>query len=72
MYFENVAVAAFDRTIFKSKIKIFPDAHEQINRFQPGEILKVIKHTCYSIRYYKISLLIYLGSSRFSNAGRCL
>ena len=72
MYFGNVAVAAFDGKIFKSKIKMFPDAHEQSDRFQPGEILKIIKYTGYSIRYYKIFLQIYLGSSSFSNAGRCL
>ena len=40
---------------------------EQSDRFQPGNILKIIKHVSYSISYYKISLLVYSMSSNLSN-----
>ena len=42
---------------------------EWSDRFQPGKILKIIKHVGYSIKYYKISLLIYTLSSSLSHAG---
>ena len=43
---------------------------ERIDRFRPGKILTLIEHVSYPIRYCKISLLIYSGSSSLSNAGR--
>ena len=42
---------------------------EQSDLFQPGKILKIVELVSYSIRYCKISLLIYSGSSNLSNAG---
>ena len=43
---------------------------ERSNRFYRGTILKIIEQVSYSIRYCKISSLIYYGSSSLSNVGR--
>ena len=42
---------------------------ERSHRFKPGEILQIIEHVSFSIRFCKISSLIYSESSRLSNAG---
>ena len=42
----------------------------QSDRFLPGKIIEIIEHVGYSIRYRKISFLVYLGGSSVSNAGR--
>ena len=43
---------------------------EQSVRFYTRKFLKMIEHVGYSLRYSKISMLIYSGNSSLSNAGR--
>ena len=43
---------------------------ERSDRFQLGKFLKIIEHVSYSIKYCKLSLLIYSRSISLSNAGR--
>ena len=45
---------------------------ERSDRFWPEKLLQIIEHVSYLIRYCRISLLIYSGSSSLSNAGRFL
>ena len=45
---------------------------ERSDRCWPGKFLKIIEHVSNSIRYCRISLHIYSGSSRLSNTGRFL
>ena len=42
---------------------------ERNDRFWHGKLLKIIEHVSYSIRYCKISLLIYSECTSLSNAG---
>ena len=42
---------------------------ERSDRFWPGKFLKMLEHVSYLIKYCKISLLTYPGSSSLSNAG---
>ena len=48
--------------------KSLPES-ERGDRFWSKKFLKIIEHVSYSIRYCKISLLIYSGSSSLSNGG---
>ena len=55
-------------TFFKVSRRRFFAKSERSDRFLAGKILKIIEHVSYSIRYFKISLLVYSGSSSLSNA----
>ena len=52
------------RTFFKEVIV----KSKRSDLSQPEKIIKIIEHVNYSIRYCKISLFIYSGSSNLSNA----
>ena len=43
-------------------------ASEQSHRFQPGKLLQTFEYVSYSIRYCRISLLIYSGSRSLSSS----
>ena len=47
-----------------------PTESEWSGRFQAGKFLKIVEYVSYLVRYCKISLLIYSGSSSLSKAGR--
>ena len=47
-----------------------PTEFERSDRFWPQKFRDRIEHVGYLIRYCKISLLLYSGSTSFSNAGR--
>ena len=60
-------VRLLEGTLFrKSLVKC-----ERSDRSQPEKIMKMIKHVSYSIRYCKISLLIYSGCSSLSSEELC-
>ena len=54
-----------ERTFFRKSLV----QSKRSDRFQPGKILKIIEHVSCSVRYCKISLFTYSGSSSLSNAG---
>ena len=57
------------KRIKKMRFQKYPDTCRRglSDRFQPGNILKMIEHVCCSARPLLISLLTYLGSN--SNVG---
>ena len=64
-----VILARFLRFLKGTHFGKLPTESERSDQFSPGKFLKIIEHVSYSIRYCKISLLIYTGSSSLSNAG---
>ena len=64
--------ARFSRFLKGIHSRISLSESKRSDRLQPGKFQKIIEHVNYPIRYCKISLLIYSGTSSLSNAGRFL